>query len=332
MAIKPPRLRDDCFIGILAPSSEIVSFPLRLARSLSHMSACGFRPKLAAHVFECIGDEAGTPIQRAEDFNTLIRDEEVGAILMATGGYSTNTILPYIDFETLRSHPKIVCGYSDATALLLAIHARCELTTFYGPMLLPSFGEFSGPFRYTIDHFLRVLKDPTAPVTLEPPLLMTAEFLLWDSHDVRDRALEEATEWTTVRHGLAEGTAVAANLDTLCRMVGTPFLPDLEGTVLFIEDDEGTPAQFRAKLAQLIQANIIDRIEGLVVGRQCRFRVIREQTLRSVLIEIGEILRVPILAEVDFGHTEPRLTIPIGARVHVDASSGKIFLLEGSVS
>jgi muramoyltetrapeptide carboxypeptidase len=329
--IKPPRLRRGDVVGVFSPSSEIHSFPRRTGRALEALSAAGYVPRLASNARAKLGKLAGSAQQRAQDLHELVRMNDVRAILCTTGGHSTNSLLPLIDFELLRAHPKILCGYSDATALLGAAYARANLCTFHGPALLPSFGEFGGPFRFTLNWFTGVAGHAETPPTLARPTQWTDAYRHWDRDDSELRPLRPTTPWVCLAPGSVEGVLVGGNLSTLVRLLGTPYMPDLRGAVLFLEETESTPAQIEALLQQLSQSGVLEHVRGLVFGLTHGFTDDPEYSLYDVLRGAIQRRPFPILADVDFGHTDPRLTLPLGVACRLDADAGALTLLEPAV-
>jgi muramoyltetrapeptide carboxypeptidase len=329
--IKPRALCPNDTIGIVAPSSQVVRFPNRTERGIQQLRDLGFRIEVSATLSAMWGNSAGSARLRAEDFNRFVHAPHIAAIMFASGGLSATSVVPLIDFDALRRHPKIVCGYSDASAILLAVTSLSDVVTFYGPMLLPTFGEVGGACDFSVRSFLSVVSDPTSRCRLAKPSVTTSEYLRWEFRDTRSRVMRRATSWVTLNGGVAEGPSIVANLDTLCRMVGTPYFPDCDGAVLFLEWDAGTPDALENMLQQLVQARVLDRVAGLVFGRGCRFRRCRDRSMHSVLRDVIADFEVPVLADVDFGHSEPRLTLPIGIAVQVDATSREIHLEERAV-
>jgi muramoyltetrapeptide carboxypeptidase len=331
MIVKPRPLRRGDVVGILSPSSEIKSFPQRTARALRSLEALGLLPRLAPHALDAHGQVPAPPATIADDLHMLLEDASVAGILCSTGGWSSNTILPFIDWNIVSRNPKVFVGFSDITALLCGFYARTGLCVFHGPTLLPCFGDAGGPLAFTIENFERVVFGHACQISLPTPDAFTDERLFWDREDTRPRKLRATTPWGCLHGGDAEGPLIGGNLTTLGRLVGTPFLPDFKGAILLLEESGSSVAQVEAILSQFDQAGLLTGIRGLVFGRPSQFIDTQEDGLHARLRALGERLGVPVLADVDFGHTEPRLTIPIGVRARLDGRTCTLNLLESAV-
>lgn len=326
-ARKPSR---GCTIGVFSASSPIsATVPARYNRGKAYLEAKGFRILDGALHGKQDHYRSGSIQARAEEWNQLLYNEEVQILMAAIGGNNSNSILPYIDYEYLKRHPKIIIGYSDTTALLLGIHAKTGLVTFYGPALAASFGEFPPFVDATFDSFRSVvLEGATPPYEYRMPPVWTDEKIPWDR---QDRAkLPCANHWTRVISGVSRGRLIGGNLNTMEGFFGTEYMPQIrEGDILFIEDSLKDACTIERSFSLLKLAGVLDKIGGIILGKHEQFD--DNGTGRKpheILMEVLGDRRIPFLAEFDCCHTHPMFTMPIGCQVELDAANGRVTLLE----
>ncbi len=331
--IRPRQLRPDDSIAIVSPASEIASFPRRTRRGLDALRGMGYRPECMPHALNMHGHDAGTPQQRAADIQHAFAHERYGAVVASTGGYTSLTVLQYLDYSAIARQPKILVGHSDVTALLLAIYARTGLVTFHGPTLLPSLGDAAGIHPQTAWWFNRVLRHNEGTLTYPSGLSVYSDHeMYWDKDDDRPREYAPDTGAESITGGVAEGPLIGGNLDTLLPLALTSFFPDLQGCILFIEEMAGTTSKTIRGLQALEDAGVLKCIVGLVSGRRFRYADSPEPAgVRSVLKEIGTKYGIPVLDNMPIGHTEPKLTLPIGVRARLDSQALELSLLEPTV-
>jgi muramoyltetrapeptide carboxypeptidase len=312
--IRPARLRPGDLVGLVAPSAAIVdSEPVDIARE--SLEAMGLRVREGAHLRHRRGYLAGTDEERARDVNAMIRDPDVRGIYAIRGGWGAARIVDRLDYDALARDPKVVAGYSDITALHSAIHARTGLVTFHAPIAASSWA----PFPY--EHFRRVVFGGEA-ATLGPAP-DTGETLIPQQHRVR-----------TLRPGRARGPLLGGNLTVLAHLVGTPYVPDFDGAILFLEDVDEAPYRVDRMLTQLRLAGILGRIAGFVFGRctNCEPRDgYGSLTLEEILTDHVAPLGVPAWFNAMIGHIQDQWTVPVGIEAEIDAEAGTVRLLEPAV-
>jgi muramoyltetrapeptide carboxypeptidase len=334
--VLPPRLRPGDTIGIVTPSvPSPATAPRRFQRGIDELERLGFRVRVAANAQGNRGHRSGTIEERLADLHELFGDPGVHAILCAIGGFNSNSLLEALDYELIRANPKLVVGYSDVTALHAAIWAQTGLAVVLGPSLLMQFAEFDGIDAYTWDAWERTLMRPEPAGELGPAREWTDELLRWDEADTRRRERRSNPGPRTIRPGRAEAPVVAANLATLLVLAGTRFWPDLDGALLFVEDDhEEDVARVDRMLTQLRQLGAFERISGLVLGRfpsACELGP--GSPLDAVVLEATRGFDFPIAADLDFGHTDPMFCLPWGVRARLDARDDvQLALLEPAVA
>ncbi|WP_409252753.1 S66 family peptidase [Bacillus sp. SCS-153A] len=331
--IKPEKLKKGDTIGIITPSTPApVLFNERYQRGLNQLRKMGFNVIEGKCSKSSQGYRSASIRDRAEELNEFIRDEEVKAIISPIGGTNSNSLLPYIDYETLKKNPKIIMGYSDVSALLLGIHAKAGLVTFYGPAIVPSFGEYPEMLPKGREYFENtVMKPLESPYMLEIPSEWTEEMLDWRTQD-RAKKLVPNSGWNSLRKGKVRGKLIGGNLNTMSGIIASEYFPDLKGAILFIEDSFKDMAIQERSLSMLKLAGVLDEIEGLIVGKHEHFNDCDAPfTFEDLLLEIMGDCQIPILTNVDIGHTFPSHVFPIGIEAELDADNGKITFWEKGV-
>ncbi|BBD96514.1 LD-carboxypeptidase [Sphingobium amiense] len=314
--VKPPRLRVGDTIGIIAPAGFVDdAFDLDLVKET--VVAMGLKPKAAPHLGSRSGYLAGTDAERAADVNAVYADPDVRAVFAVRGGWGCARILPLLDYAAIRRTPKLLVGFSDITALHLAFAAKAGFTTIHGPNASASWGSYSW------DAFRAVAFDGATP-TLTNPL----------GHE--DRLVQRVGRIRTFRPGVARGRLLGGNLTVLAALVGTPYLPDFTGAILFIEDVSEQPYRIDRMLTQLALAGILGRVKGVVFG-QCTDcgpggPSYGGFTLSEVLQQHLEPLGIPAFQGGQFGHVANQYSLPLGVEAELDAGAGTIRLLEPAVA
>ena len=259
-----------------------------------------------------------SPVEvRVSDLHGAFADPEVKGMLTTLGGYNSNQLLGWLDYDLIRDNPKVLCGFSDITALATAIHARTGLVTYSGPHFT-TFGMKRG-IEYTIDHFERCLMQE-GPYDVEP-----ADHWSDDPwyEDQEDRRFVPNPGYEVLNEGAAEGRILGGNLGTLVLLFGTSYLPELEGTVLLLEDDEEIePHHFDRTLQSLLHQPGFDGVRGIVFGRFQRASNMDRETLAEIVRSKPELDRIPVISNASFGHTTPAFTFPIGGTGTLRAIAG----------
>lgn len=258
---------------------------------------------------------------RMEDLHTAFKDEKVKGILAGIGGYNANQLLQAIDYDLIKSNPKPICGFGDITSILLAIYAKTSVQTYLGPFS-STFGAKHG-LDYTIEFFKKAL-------------MQEGSFELQASETWNDDSwhleLEERQDFPNhghlvIQEGEAEGTIIAGNLSSMSLLHGTEYMPSLKNSILFLEDnDECHPFQFDRLLQSLLYQPEADGIKAIVLGRFQKDSGMTEYALQEILTSKKELQHIPIIANANFGHTNPMATIPIGAQAAVQAKSGMTYI------
>ncbi|MET0364600.1 MAG: LD-carboxypeptidase [Sphingobium sp.] len=313
--VKPPRLRTGDTVGLIEPAGFTDdAFDLDLVKET--IVAMGLKPRAAPHLAGRYGYLAGTDADRAADVNMMFADPDVRAVFAVRGGWGCARILPRLDFAAIRKNPKLLIGFSDITALHLAFAAKVGFTTIHGPNAASSWGAYSW------DAFRAVAFDAATPTFANPV-----------GHE--DRLAQRSGRIRTFRPGVARGRLLGGNLTVLSALMGTAYLPDFTGALLFIEDVSEAPYRIDRMLTQLTLGGVLGKLAGVVFG-QCTdcgpggpgyggF------TLSQVLQQHLEPLGIPAFQGGQFGHVANQYSLPLGVQAEMDASAGTIRLLEAAV-
>lgn len=311
--IKPARLKPGATIGLIAPASPPAEE--KFVRAYANLEAFGFKVKPGEFLRAQNGYLAGTDAQRLSDLHRAFSDPEVDAVWCLRGGYGCGRLLPDIDYDLIRKHPKPLIGYSDVTALHLAIHAKTGLVTFHGPVTASEFPE------NTIRHFKSVLMEPVAPYEIAAPgpdeILPGDEFKPF-----------------VIVPGKARGPLMGGNLALLSALAGTPFSPVYKDKLVFIEDIGEVPYRLDRMLTQMLQATDLAKAAGIALGvfTDCRSKgdgpsMTMQETLADRLGNLG----IPVLYGLPFGHVAHQATFPYGIEAALDTERQTLTLLETAV-
>ncbi len=322
-------------MAVVTPSGPApVLFEEKFHLGVRRLEELGFRVRVGPCARKCQGYRSGTIRERADELNGFLRDPEVRCIISAIGGWNSNSLLPYLDYDAVVRDPKIVVGYSDFSAVLLGMTAKTGLVTFYGPAVVPSFGEYPRPLEFTVSEFRHILCEGRVGALPRPAEWTEERVLDWrtEAWKSRPRRMVPNQPWRCVRPGSAIGPLVGGNLNTMQGFIGTSFFPAVDGVVFFIEDSLKGLTRIERCLSMLRLHGVFDRIAGLVVGKPEHLdREGAPFSLEELVLEVTKGYEFPILSGVDLGHTAPMTTLPIGVNCRLDADAGSIELLEPGV-
>jgi len=312
----PNKLKPGDEIRVIAPSRSmaIISQELR-DTAKRRFDELGLVLTFGKHVEET-NDFASSSIEsRVEDLHDAFLDTNVKGVLTVIGGFNSNQLLREIDWSIIQSNPKVFCGFSDITALNNSILAKTGLVTYSG-VHYSTFG-MEEYFEYSYEYFKKCLMSDEV-VDVQPSELWTDDAWYMNQHN-RKPVMNPG--WLTIHEGSAEGRIVGGNLCTLNLLQGTEFMPELDGSVLFIEDDEETnPVNFDRDLVSLIQQPGFAGVKGIVIGRFQLASKLSNDLLVQIIESKKELKNIPVIANVDFGHTNPMITYPVGGTVNIVAA------------
>jgi muramoyltetrapeptide carboxypeptidase len=313
---KPRRLAVGNTVGLVAPAGpaaddESVRFSIELLESF------GFRVKAGQHVFERTQYLAGDDRDRAADVNAMFADDGIDAIFTLRGGYGTQRLLPYLDYDEIRKNPKVFIGSSDITGILIAMHEKAGLIGFHGPS---AGGNYSD---YALAEFRKVLWEPAARTRIgaAPPI------------EARPGQVERRNRLTRFSPGTARGRLIGGNLTLVSTLMGTPYEPDFRGRIVFLEDVNEAPYRIDRMLTQLWLAGKLQQAAGIAFGKFTKtedegntFSI--EEIIRQRCANLG----IPVVGGLMIGHIADKTTVPIGIEAELNADAGTLELLESAVT
>ena len=335
--LRAPRLRRGDTVGIVSPSwGGAAKFPHRVKRGVAQLEALGYRVKFGRHALNSHGFVSDTPENRVNDLHELFLDQSVRLVLGAIGGDHSCHLLPLLDFDLIRRNAKPLVGFSDITVLNVAIWQATGLVTFNGPALLTDFAEHPAMLDYTRCGFLNAVAELAAVGKVVPATEWTEEMLEWGAKaDLqRSREMTSSDGLTWLKQGLGEGVLVGGCIESMQHLRGTRFWPDWTDAILGVEtaEDKPSPAAVDAIVMDYENMGVFENLRGMLVGRPMRYSSEEKAELRQVLLERTRGYDFPIVSDMDFGHTSPQFTIPIGCRARVDCVSQTLEILEPGVS
>jgi muramoyltetrapeptide carboxypeptidase len=312
--VLPARLAPGDVVGLIDPASATWE-PIDVDIVEESLTALGLVARRGAHLLDRRGSLAGADRDRAADVMTMFTDPSVKAVLPVRGGWGCARILPHLDFAAIGRNPKVLLGYSDLTALVLAIHARTGLLTFHGPNGASEWNPLN------TDYFTRVILRGEA-VTFANP------------RDKGETLAQTEYRTKTITPGVARGRLLGGNLSVLTALLGSPYLPDFTGAVLFLEDVNEAPYRIDRMLTQLALAGVLKQAKAVIWGtcHQCDPDAgFGSLTIPDLLDDHVKPLGVPAWRGALIGHIGRQFTLPVGAEVEVDADAGSIRMLAPAV-
>ena len=320
--IYPAKLKAGDEVRIIAPSRSLAIVSEEVRRIANkRFSDLGLKISFGKHVEEKDEFASSSIESRIEDLHEAFGDKNVKAIITVIGGFNSNQLLKYLDWDLIRNNPKIFCGYSDATALSNAIFTKTGLISYSGPHY-SNFGE-ELYFDYTLEYFKKCIFSED-PFEIIPSKQWSDD--AWYKNQ-KDRTLIKNEGFLVINEGSAFGTIIGGNLGTLNLLQGTEYFPTLENSILFIEDDdESLPHTFDRDLQSLIHLPSFSGVKGIVIGRFQKASKMTNDLLIKIIKTKKELDNIPIIANLDFGHTDPKITFPIGGEANLIVKERKVKL------
>ncbi len=314
--IKPKMLKVGDAVSLIAPASNTPD-PDDIQKALEICNFYGLVPKISPTLTTTPGYKSRSVEVRIDELNWAFSDKETSAVWCLRGGYGSGQILDKIDYELIKKNPKVFIGYSDITAMHLAIHQLTGLVTFHGPITLSAFTN------YTESNFRKVIFQNTPIGNLSNP---TAVSGVRNAYPIR-----------TIVSGKAEGKLVGGNLSLITSLLGTDYEIDAKDRILFIEDVGEEPFRIDRMLNQLRLANKFEECSGIVFGRcnDCVYRNAPNSTWDTSLGEVLDLyfgkLKKPVFYGLMIGHTSDQLTLPYGIKATMDADLGTLAINDSAV-
>ncbi|MCB2339984.1 S66 peptidase family protein [Clostridium estertheticum] len=300
------RLRLGDTIGLISPASpENIE---AIKKAILFLNNLGFNVIEGKHLYDRWGYLAGKDKDRASDIMEMFKNKAVDMILCVRGGYGSSRLLPYLDYDIIKKNPKIFAGFSDITVFLNAFYEKGGLTTFHSPMGTSNLEDV-----VTFKSFMFTFMEGYKPYTIKNP---------------------DEFKTSCINPGIAKGDLIGGNLGLICNSLGTPYEIDMKDKILFIEEVNEAPYRVDRILTQLLLSNKLKQCKGIILGqfKDCDLpHYERSLTLEEVLEDRLYNLDIPMFSGFCSGHDYPKLTIPIGARVRMDAELGIISILDAVV-
>ncbi len=309
--LKSKTLQPGDTVALISPSAaSFIQESVDVA--VEALEKCGLKVKKGKHLMANEGHLAGTDQQRAADLNAAFTDKEVSSIICLRGGSGAARILPLIDYNNIKKNPKIIVGYSDVTALLLSIYAKTGLVTFHGQNGIASWTELSRKYYFGLlfENKLMEFAKPEAPENA------------WVQKKGRTR---------TISKGTTEGTLIGGNLTVLCGILGSTYVPDFKGAILFLEDTNEELYRIDRLMSQLMLAGILSNISGFIFGHCTNCRPgngYATSTFDQIMDHYIKPLKIPAFSGAMIGHIESQFTLPVGGTVQMDAEAGTFKLTD----
>lgn len=311
MTIKPPSIKKGDCIGIVAPASP-PSAVEKIYKGAEYLERLGYRVVFGKNVEKIYGYLAGTDQERADDINTMFADQSVKAIIAVRGGYGTPRILPLLNYSLIRKNPKILVGYSDLTALQLAIYRKTGLVTFSGPM--SGVEMFKGIDPFTEEHFWSCLTSKKKLGAVTNP---------------------DSAPFQTLVTGKGSGILIGGNLSLIVALAGSTYLPSMKNSLLFIEEIEEETYRFDRMMNQLRITGMLNAAAGVIIGELTDVKASDTTkpflTPEQVLNDYLSGLKKPVVRGLVYGHIPRKLTMPIGIKATLDATNGLLRFDEAAV-
>lgn len=296
----PAKLKEGAVVGVIAPSSPIEEE--RQAQCKAVLEGLGYKVKMADNLSASKGGYmAGEEKARGEWINKMFQDEEVDAVFCQRGGDGANRIIDYIDLDIVRNNKKIFVGYSDVTSLHLLFNQECDLVTFHGPMVSSNMvDQFDEETKNSFMDALTAEKEYAYPAPKGYPVGIA-------------------------REGRAEGIMTGGNLTVMCASLGTPYEMDTKGRILFIEEIGEHIGNLDRHIYQLRNAGKLKECAGIVLGQFTRCDVdVEGYDIVRVILDATEGLGIPVMYNIQSGHSFPMMTLPMGARCTMDTADKSI--------
>ena len=309
--IKPAKLKTGDVIGIISPASSTQD-PKKIENGVQYLEKNGYRVEIGKNVGKTNGYLAGTDQERADDLNLMFKNKNIKAIICLRGGYGASRILDKINYKIIRNNPKIFVGFSEITALQMAILQKAGLITFAGPMLAPDFAD--NVSTYTEEFFWRIITSNKKMGRLKYP---------------------DNGKLTAITKGSSSGRILGGNLSVFAALIGTVYLPSMKEKILMLEDINELPYKIDRILNQMKMLKVFKQVRGVILGR---FVGCYEHDPMKKTLTLGEVmedylshLKIPVLYAFPHGHIKDKVTVPLGLKVKINSTKGFIDYADSAV-
>lgn len=313
--IKPKKIIKGSHIRVIAPvrSLKLLSDDIK-NEAIGRIEKFGFKLSFGKNSSEIDEFNSSSIKSRIEDLHEAYSDKGVDAILTVIGGYNSNQLLQYIDYELISQNPKIICGFSDVTALANAITAQTGMITYIGPHF--SSWAMKYGFEYSLDYFIKCCVDDGSYDLVQSKEWSDDPWYL----NQEKRHFIKNDGYSILNEGYAFGRVVGGHVRCLNALQGTLYWPGLDDSILILEEDaEINPQLFDRQLQSLIHQPDFLGVKGILIGRFQKETKMTIELLRKIISTKVELKSMPIIANVNFGHTTPITTLPIGGSLEISA-------------
>jgi muramoyltetrapeptide carboxypeptidase len=328
---KPERLKRGDTIRVIAPSRSMSILGWSTIEvATKRLTDLGFEVTFGKNVMEKDEFSSSSVTARLEDLHDGFADSNVRCVLTAIGGFNSNQLLSQVDYSLLRANPKILCGYSDISALANAIYAKTGLITYSGPHF-SSFAMKKG-FDYTLEYFQKCLMQDE-DIELQPSKEWSND-CWWMNQEERTFIPNEGVRLINRGTGSTlQGTIVGGNISAFAALQGTEFMPPFEeNTILFLEECEEQLLPFFDRFLQsIIHQNQFHNVKAIVIGRFEERTGMSDAALDAIVRSKPQLQDVLVASNLNFGHTTPIFTFPIGGQCRIDLDDDMKVWIEGSV-
>lgn len=316
--------------SIISPaSSYLIDYPNRVERGCKFLNKCGYNVNFEKNASKKMLYYSGTADERVEDINNALENENTDIIMASIGGYNSNQLLDKLDYEKISESNKIFCGYSDITCLLLAIYVKTKKIVFHGPTFLPEICEYPQPYEYTWNCLNELLNNSC--IDYKVPNYEIKEFIDWKQEEINLVVKQKDYNncaWKVNKRGKTKAEIIGGNLSSILTILGTEYLPIevFDNKILFLEDVNISIGEFDSLMQALRLRGIFKNINGLIIGKFVEDD--NNIIINYFLNEFFKEEKFPILYNVDLGHTNPKITIPIGAIAEIECGENIRFRVE----
>ncbi len=311
--IYPAKLEPGDEVRVIAPAKSFLPTfrPERMALAVQRFEGMGLKVSFGEYVHELDEFDSTTVEHRLEDLHDAFSDKNVKAIIAVVGGSTSNQLLKYVDYDLIKNNPKILCGMSDITALANAIYHKTGLVTYSGPSFV-LFGA-NKAVDYTVEYFKKCFFSDSPFEVLPSESYCNKR---WDAEEISNEG------YWAINEGETHGKILGGNLLTFIFLQGTEFAPELADSILFLEDnDKENFRAFENQLQSLINQPDFNKVKGIVIGRFQKGSGMTRELLTKIIKTKKELVQIPVIANVDFGHTTPMITFPIGGEARVSSGT-----------
>ena len=324
----PNKLKKGDEIRVIAPARSMALLGQDCIEiATKRLTDLGFKVTFGKNVMNADEVMSSSVEDRINDLHEAFSDKNVKAILTVIGGFNSNQLLSHIDYDIIKNNPKILCGYSDITALSNAIYAKTGLVTYSG-VHYSSFGMKHG-FEYSLEHFVKMFMEDKE-IKIESSKEWSDDTWFIDQ-EAREFIPNEGM--FVINEGQAEGTVIGGNLCTFNLLQGTEYMPDLTDRILFIEDDGMADkmffVEFDRNLQSLIHQKNFDKVKGIVIGRAQKNCLLNKEKWIKLIKSKHELDNIPVIAGADFGHTTPIFTFALGGNARITADKNAELYIKG---